>query len=227
MGGVECTGNNFFIRNVESTGYVDWNWIELTNFYNNNGSCYEKEGWIITASGTDHDTWNNFYIHAATAGASSVDIDNMITSPTTGNCANCLVNYAVIDNSDGTKYTSGGIRIPIQHSICTYVSNCIKPFTGGEYAYNNITHIGAVIAGVHANCIETIGATSGPPYYIHDNLIHDINRIGVLRRLAGRQSKRDRLRLEQHLVQDDEHGSEWATAPAELLDWRRRLLRME
>lgn len=173
MGGVECTGTNTFLTSGSSASFVDFNWIELVNYFNNNGSCFDKERWIGWGGGSDSITVNNFYIHASVAGSSSVDIDNMISAALTGTCPNCLINYAVIDNSDGTQFTNGGIQFPVQHSICSYLSNCIKPVTGGEYAYNDISRLGQGIAGVHANCIETIAALSSQPYYFHDNRIHD------------------------------------------------------
>jgi hypothetical protein len=172
----ECgtSNHNIFIR-TGSTSFVDWNWIELANYFSNNGSgtgCFTRDGWIIPGTTGDHQTFNDFYIHSTVNGASSLDNDGMISAEGANTCPNCAVTFSVIDNSDGTHFTAGGIQFPLQHSICSYLSNCIKPATGGEYAYNDITQLGQGIAGVHANCIETLGGTA-TPYYIHDNRIHD------------------------------------------------------
>jgi hypothetical protein len=173
MAGTECAGNNSFIDvTTGAATYTNWNWIELKNFYNNNGTC-GKEFWIWITSGGDYVTFNNFYIHASFSGPSSSDIDNMIGVAATGMCTHCLVDRAVIDNSDGTKYTGGGVQFPMTHSVCSYVSNCVKPVIAGEFAYNNISHVGAAIGGVHPNCIETV-VNGTNTFYIHDNIVHDM-----------------------------------------------------
>jgi hypothetical protein len=81
----------------------------------------------------------------------------------------------VADNSDGLKYTGIGMQWPTRYSIFKYVSNAIKPHMSGEYAYNNISHLGTGPGGNHPNCIETIGTIQGSgTFYIHDNWIHDM-----------------------------------------------------
>ncbi|HUO36172.1 MAG TPA: hypothetical protein VMU43_14380 [Candidatus Acidoferrum sp.] len=172
-GGAECSVNNMFL-NISGITYVDFGWLELRNYYNNSGSCPSKDRWVNLQNPADYITFNNFYVHASITGPSSTDNDSMWGVSSLGMCLHCAVTYSVIDNSDGTQYTSGGIQFSLQHSVCQYVSNCSKVTSGGEIAYNDYEHIGTVISGVHANCIETV-ANYTQTFWIHDNRIHNMD----------------------------------------------------
>ena len=169
-GGAECSVNNMFL-NISGVTYVDFDWIELKNYYNNSGSCSGKDRWVNIGNPGDYITFNNFYVHASFTGPSSSDNDSMWGVASLGMCMHCAVTYSVINNSDGTQYTAGGIQFSLQHSICQYVSNCSKIVIGGEVSYNDIEHVGTVIGGVHPNCIETV-ANYTQTWWIHDNRVH-------------------------------------------------------
>ena len=173
----ECTNNNDFWE-FGTSAYVDVNWIELKNYYwtsnQAGGSCYGHEFWVSSSSGASNVTLNNFYVHAWTVANGADDIDHGFFT----GCPTCSVNYAVIDNSDGTIHTGIGMQWQTLHSIFKNVANALKPNNAGEYAYNDISHTAAtgspiISTSVHPNCIETIGATGTETYYIHDNRIHD------------------------------------------------------
>src|ERR1700761_5643420 len=122
-GGAECSSKNMFL-DVSGITYVDFNWIELKNYYNNSGSCSGDDRWVNLQNPADYITFNNFYVHASFTGSASTDNDSMWGVSSLGMCMHCAVTYSVINNSDGTQYTSGGIQFSLQHSICQYVSNC-------------------------------------------------------------------------------------------------------
>lgn len=172
MGGAtECTGtnNNMFLI-VNGVNYVDFNWIEMPNYFmtaNCAGGISPGDRWINVNSPGDFDTLNDIYIHAAHAG--SFDSDRQI-GVSGNNCAHCFVNQSVINNSDGTQYTQGGIQFGMTRTVCQYVANCAKPTIGGEIAYNDIEHIGVAISGTHPNCIETVTSVTAT-FYIHDNRV--------------------------------------------------------
>lgn len=171
----ECTGTNAFWV-FSSVSYVDVNWIELINYYwasaNSEGSCASHDFMVSVSTSASSVTWNNSYAHAWTHGAGSGDLNGNAFN---NGCSTCSVNYLVMDNSDGSEYSGGGMQWPTLHSIFAYVANAIKPHMSGEYAYNNISHLGTGPGGNHPNCIETIGPIGGSGiFYIHDNVIHDM-----------------------------------------------------
>jgi hypothetical protein len=171
----ECTGTNAFWT-FGNVSYVTANWVELINYYwaspVSDGSCAGHTFWVTVNSSSSNVKWVNTYVHAWTHDAASHDLNGNAFS---NGCPTCLVDYAVIDNSDGSKYSGGGQQWPTQHSIITYATNAIKPHMSGEYAYNNISHMGTGPGGNHPNCIETIGSIQGSGvFYIHDNWIHDM-----------------------------------------------------
>jgi hypothetical protein len=172
----ECSNNNAFWE-FGSSSYVDANWIELINYYwtssQAGGSCGAHEFWVSSSSSASHLDLANWYVHRYTPQAGAGDIDHGFL----GGCETCYVDYMVADNSDGLQYTGIGMQWPTRYSIFKYVSNAIKPHMSGEYAYDNISHLGlsGLHDGTHPNCIETIGPIQGSGnFYIHDNLIHDM-----------------------------------------------------
>ena len=151
-------------------------WIQLINYYwtspNSEGSCAGNDYQVGVSASASNVQWNYSYDHAWTHSASSGDLNGNAFA--TG-CPTCSVNYLVMDNSDGSRYSGGGMQWPTLRSIFAYVTNAIKPHMSGEYAYNNISHLGVGPGGNHPNCIETIGPIQGSGnMYIHDNLIHDM-----------------------------------------------------
>lgn len=169
--GAECTALNMFF-NVSGITYVDFNWIELKNYFQNANCPGANDRYASLNSPADFITFNFFYIHASITGASSPDNDRMFSVSGT-NCQHCFVNQSVINNSDGTQYTTGGIQFGMTRTVCAYVSNCAKPTVPGEIAYNDIHNIGVVIGSVHPNCIETAGNGTFT-WFIHDNNVHDM-----------------------------------------------------
>jgi len=172
----ECTNPNIFWQ-FNTSAWVNVNWIELVNYYwaspNSAGSCAGNTFMVGTSSySASNLQWNYSYVHAWTHASGSGDLN--------GNafffgCTTCTVSYLVMDNSDGSKYSGGGMQWPTTRSIFVYTSNAIKPHVSGEYAYNNISHLGTGPGGNHPNCIETIGTIQGNGiFYIHDNWIHDM-----------------------------------------------------
>jgi len=172
----ECTGTNAYWT-FSAVSNVTVNWIELINYFwasaNSQGSCAGNDFMVSTSSSASNVQWNNSYVHAWTHGGSSGDLNG---SAFMNGCPTCSVNFLVMDNSDGSKYSGGGMQWPTQHSIFVYVANAIKPHMGGEYAYNNISHLGVGPGGNHPNCIETIGPipSNASTFWIHDNWIHDM-----------------------------------------------------
>jgi hypothetical protein len=170
----ECTNQNVY-WNFGSSSNVTVSWVELTGYFwasaNSDGSCAGDTYWVGVSTSASNVHWEYSYIHNWTHGGSAHDMNGNAFS--TG-CATCSVDYAVIDNSDGSQYSGGGQQWPTTHSIFAYATNAIKPHMSGEYAYNNISHMGPW-AGSHPNCIETIGTILGSgTFYIHDNWIHDM-----------------------------------------------------
>jgi hypothetical protein len=172
----ECTNPNIFWQ-FNTSAWVNVNWIELVNYYwaspNSAGSCAGNTFMVGTSSySASNLQWNYSYVHAWTHASGSGDLNGNAFS---FGCTTCTVSYLVMDNSDGSKYSGGGMQWPTTHSIFVYTSNAIKPHVSGEYAYNNISHLGTGPGGNHPNCIETIGTIQGNGFfYIHDNWIHDM-----------------------------------------------------
>jgi hypothetical protein len=171
----ECSNLNAFWTSGSSSN-ITVNWIELTGYFwaspNSEGSCSGLDFMVGVSSSASNVQWDNSYVHNWTHAASSGDLNGNAFS--TG-CTTCVVDYMVMDNSDGSKYSGGGQQWPTTHSVIAYTANAIKPHMSGEYAYNNISHLGTGPGGNHPNCIETIGPIQGDGnFYIHDNWIHDM-----------------------------------------------------
>jgi len=179
----ECTANHsniFFIAN--SVNYLTLKWIEAKNLYwnsdqQNGAGCFLTVA-IFVANSSDHITLDSWYVHHWTVGASATDTDRMITqSNSSPFCVNCLLTNSVIDNSDGTTNSGGGVRFNATNNVIHDVVNALKMVYQGEMGGNNIYNVNASFDGIsHPNCIETTGAL-GPTgiYYIHDNYIHNIS----------------------------------------------------
>jgi hypothetical protein len=178
----ECTGGNNNNINAFWTfgtvNYVYVNWIELTGYFWAVGTsgtiqCGGRDFFVTVGGSSTNVQWVNSYIHNWTHGSGSGDIDGNGFSQ---GCPTCLVDLMVMDNTDGSHYSGGGMQWPTTHSIFVYTSNAIKPHGGGEYGYNNISHLGTGPGGNHPNCIETIGPIPGgnSVFWIHDNWIHDM-----------------------------------------------------
>jgi hypothetical protein len=172
-----CSAFNGFMT-VNNSQYVDFNWIEFKGWYwTDSAPCFGDTA-MLYFNNSDYITINYSYFHYWSHGSSAGDSDHGIFSQGSPLNSHGAVTYSVLDNTDGYALTGTstgvGVQIPLQHSICVYLANCIKTAVAGEYAYNDISKDGAAsLAGVHNNCIETLSLISGTTYYIHDNKIHD------------------------------------------------------
>jgi hypothetical protein len=169
----ECSNNNAFWE-FGTVSYIDVNWIELANYHwtssQAGGSCYSHEFIANISTSSSYVHLSNWYVHAWTIASGADDNDHFFMS----GCETCSVDYAVIDNSDGTVHTGAGMQWPTQHSIFKNVANALKPNMSGEFAYNDISNVAGYVSGVHPNCIESIATIRGSgTLYIHDNRVHD------------------------------------------------------
>jgi hypothetical protein len=168
-----------------STTYATFRWIEARNLFwtstNPSGALA-----YVDFNSADFITIQNWYIHHWTHGSGAGDTDNMVAGVFGSNsgfgCEHCSFDHNVVDNTDGDGGSSktmsgGGINIPSTYNVITGMTNAFKVFTGGEWAYNNISRTGQDFNQTfHPNCFESIAAglygTSGVFYY-HDNYTHN------------------------------------------------------
>lgn len=179
---------NIFVK-FQGATHVNFKWIEAKDLFWNNAS---PSGGLATAwfGSSDYVTLQYWYIHHWTHGSSAGDTDNMVmflASSSSGyGCEHCKLDYSIVDNTDGdgadcngadATCSGGGINIPTTHSVLAGMTNVFKVFTGGEWAYNDISQVNQDFTHTyHPNMFESIGAgifgTSGVFYY-HDNYTHN------------------------------------------------------
>lgn len=162
---------------------------------------YENQGRLFGCfNQCQNYTIENNYFHGLAVTADNCNIIQLGATSTLGG----LITQNIFDGSDRTGPSSGGTSgvcgaiftvLPAQ-----FTNNVILDLPNGPVGYEdggtsvilsgNLIYnmLDSYLAGTHANAIEILG---GGTYYIHDNVLHDINQEGGESMMIGNPSETD------------------------------------
>jgi len=179
-GGKPISGSkNEFIWSP-SVSYVTWDNIEMTGLNWSTSYAYGHLACGYFAE-TTYVTLSNWYVHgwSHTGGVTTDGFICVIGYGGSTASPGDLITHMVFDGSDSITGGTSGAMIyvwpSVTYSICHDVPDCLLLAGDGEVAYNLIYNINADFdAATHADAIQ-LNADDGRPFYIHDNVIHDVN----------------------------------------------------
>ena len=197
-GKATISGANIFFRmaNSGSTSYGVLDSIEMKGLYCAGACSYGTLSYVQGYNPAPNWTLSNLYIHGwnvVTDGSCYAIQPSLSSTGTT-------LTTSVIDGSDATGASPAGATCyALYHDLINITNNVMHDLANGIVAGatadgtftisgNLIYNINTNSAGSHPNAIETI---SGGTYYIHDNVIHDINALGAEVMMIGNTGETD------------------------------------